>query len=270
MEKTGQIEIRITGTKGSQPLKPDNFDIREVMAVLEQVEGLLFPADKRDRPTISYRIEEGSVRHLFRTSLQYVIGFGAVIGQVAQRQDINFLELNTARALEAFQTMAVQRGYTFSIRTSETDTHELRIDPDTKFYRTESVWAEAEFYFYGKVTNAGGKDRANIHVSTDDYGLVIIKTPISVLEQLPDNILYRSFGVRVVGKQHVESGELDRSDLRFVELIDYHPTYDDSYLSSLRERAKKSWLGHVRSGAGAEQSADPDAWLRELRGSYDA
>lgn len=261
MEKTGQIEIRVIGTKGSQPLTPDTFDIREVRDVLEQVEGLLFPADKRDRPTISYRIQEGSVKHLFKTGLQYVIGFNAVIGQVAQRQDINFLESATAKAFEAFQDMAVQRGYTFTIRTSEANTNELLISRDTKFYRTESAWAEAEFYFYGKITNAGGKDRANIHVSTDEYGLVIVKTPISVLEQLPDNILYKSFGIRVVGRQHIETGELDRSDLRFVELIDYQPTYDEDYLSSLRERAKKSW-----SGGSTEVSADPDAWLHELRG----
>ena len=118
----------------------------------------------------------------------------------------------------------------------------------------------AEFYLYGRVTNAGGKDRANIHIQTDDYGLVIIKTPISVLEKLEGNILYRTFGVRVIGKQHTETGELDRSDIRFVELIDYHPTYDEDYLQSLRSKAKKNWLGSVK----------PDDWLRELRGSYDA
>lgn len=260
MEKTGFIEIRITGTKGKLDLTPDTYDVREVMAVLEQVEGLLFPADKKDRPTISYQIQGGSVRHIFKTALQYIIGFNALIGQVSQRQTIDFLESATAKAFEEFQAMAVQRGYTFAIRTSEPNTNELRIDRATKFYRTEAVWAEAEFYLYGRVTNAGGKDRANIHIQTDDYGLVIVKTPIAVLEQLEGNILYRTVGVRVVGKQHTETGELDRSELRFIELIDYQPNYDEEYLQNLRLKAKKNWLGSV----------EPDAWLRELRGSYDA
>ncbi|QJD78034.1 hypothetical protein [Spirosoma rhododendri] len=260
MEKTGFIEIRITGTKGNLDLTPETYDVREVMSVLEQVEGLLFPADKKERPIISYQLQSGSVRHIFKTAVQYVIGFSALIGQVSQRQTVDFLESATAKAFEAFQDMAVQRGYTFVIRTSETDTSELRIDATTRFYRTEAVWAEAEFYLYGRVTNAGGKDRANIHLQTDEYGVVIIKTPITVLEKIEGNILYKTFGVRVTGRQHTETGELDRSDLRFVELIDYHPDYDEAYLESLRSKAKKNWLGTV----------EPNNWLRELRGIYDA
>ncbi|MVM40177.1 hypothetical protein GO730_25320 [Spirosoma sp. HMF3257] len=260
MDKTGFIEIRITGTKGNLDLTPDTYDVREVIAVLEQVEGLLFPADKKDRPTISYQIQGGSVRHIFKTAVQYIIGFNALIGLISQRQDIDFLESATAKSFEELQEIAIQRAYTLNIRTSEPNSNELLIDRTTKFYRTEAVWAEAEFYLYGRVTNAGGKDRANIHIQTDDYGLVIIKTPISVLEHLEGNILYRTFGVRVIGRQHTETGELDRSDIRFVELIDYHPTYDEDYLQSLRSKAKKKWLGSI----------EPDAWLRELRGSYDA
>lgn len=260
MDKTGFIEIQISGTKGNLDLTPDTYDVREVMAVLEQVEGLLFPADKKDRPTISYQIQGGSVRHIFKTAVQYIIGFNALIGLISQRQDIDFLESATAKAFEEFQEMAVQRGYTLRIRTSEPGSNELRIDRTTKFYRTEAVWAEAEFYLYGRVTNAGGKDRANIHIQTDDYGLIIVKTPIAILEQLEGNILYRTFGVRVIGKQHTETGELDRSDVRFVELIDYHPNYDEEYLQSLRSKARNNWLS----------TTDPDAWLRELRGSYDA
>ncbi|ADB41675.1 hypothetical protein [Spirosoma linguale] len=260
MDKTGFIEIRITGTKGNLDLTPDIYDVREVMTVLEQVEGLLFPADKKERPIISYQLQSGSVRHIFKTAVQYIIGFNALIGLISQRQTIDFLESATAKAFEELQEMAVQRGYTLSIRTSEPASNELRIDRTTKFYRTEAVWAEAEFYLYGRVTNAGGKDRANIHIQTDDYGLVIVKTPISILEQLEGNILYRTFGVRVIGKQHTETGELDRSDVRFVELVDYHPNYDEDYLQSLRSKAKKSWLG----------TTDPTAWLHELRGSYDA
>lgn len=260
MEKTGFIEIRITGTKGNLDLTPDTYDIREVIAVLEQVEGLLFPADKKERPIISYQLQSGSVRHIFKTAVQYVIGFSALIGQVSQRQTIDFLESTTARAFEAFQNIAIQRGYTLVIRTSEPDTNELRIDRTTWFYRTEAVWADAEFYLYGRVTNAGGKDRANIHLQTDEYGLMIIKTPIAVLEKIEGNILYRTFGIRVIGKQHTETGELDRSDLRFVDLIDYQPDYDEVYLKNLRLKAKKNWLNTV----------EPDNWLRELRGSYDA
>lgn len=63
MEKTGYIEIRITGSKGNLELSPDTYDIREIISILENAENLLFPNDKKERPTISYKIEQGSVRH---------------------------------------------------------------------------------------------------------------------------------------------------------------------------------------------------------------
>ena len=78
MEKIGHIEITITGSKGNIKLSPDNYDIKEIKNILEQAENLLFPSEKKERPVISYNIEEGSVKHIFKTSLQVIIGFNAV------------------------------------------------------------------------------------------------------------------------------------------------------------------------------------------------
>jgi hypothetical protein len=192
-----------------------------------------FPSDKSDRPIISYKIEEGSVRHVFRTSIQFIIGFNAIIGQVDKTKNIDFLDLSTARALENFQDIAAKKDYAFTIKTSVEQTNELKIDRTTRLYRSEAAWVEAEFYFYGKVTNAGGKDKANIHILTDDHGTLRITTPITFLEQYEENLLYKTFGVRATGKQQSETGEIDSNSLKFVELIDYHPKYDEAYLRAL-------------------------------------
>lgn len=260
MDKIGFIEIRITGSKGNLDLTPDNYDVRELITMLENAEDLLYSGDKKDRPTISYRIEEGSVKHIFKTSIQYIIGFNAIIGQVEQIKSIDFLDVRTARAFENIQDIATKKNYTFSIKTSLDQTNEVKVDRTTRFYRTEAIWADAEFYFYGKVTNAGGKDKANIHISTEELGTVRIQTPISFLEEYDENLLYKTFGIRATGKQHSETGEIDASTLKFVELVDYHPKYDEHYLKTLREKAKSNWLGTI----------NPDNWLREIRGGYDA
>jgi hypothetical protein len=260
VEKIGFIEIKIAGSKGNLNLTPDNYDIREIISILENAENLLFPTDKKERPTISYKIEEGSVRHIFKTSIQYIIGFNAVIGQVTQLQNIDFLDLSTAKAFENIQDIASKKDYVFTISTSIDKTNEVRLDRTTRLYRTEAIWADAEFYFYGKVTNAGGKDKANIHIFTDELGSVRVETPISFLEGYDENLLYKSFGIRAVGKQHSETGEIDKSTLKFIELVDYQPKYDEKYLKTLRDKAKKSWLGDI----------NPDTWLKDLRGGYDA
>jgi len=258
MDKIGFIEIKITGSKGNLDLTPDNYDIREIISILENAENLLYPSDKRDRPTISYKIEEGSVKHILKTSIQYIIAFNAIIGQINQVQNIDFLDLNSAKAFENIQDIAAKRNFIFSIKTSLDQTNEVKIDRTTKYYRTETIWADAEFYFYGKVTNAGGKDKANIHIYSEEIGTVRIQTPISFLEQYDENMLYKTFGIRATGKQHSQTGEIDTSTLRFIELVDYQTKYDEKYIKSLRDKAKKSWLGNI----------NPDNWLNEIRGRY--
>jgi hypothetical protein len=259
LEKIGFIEITITGSKGNLVLTPDNYDIREIINMLESAENLLFPGEKRDRPTISYKIEDGSVRHILKTSIQNIIGFNAIIGQVNQIQNIDFLDLWTVKAFENIQDIAIKRNYVFSIKTSLDQTNEVIIDKATIFYRTEAIWTDAEFYFYGKITNAGGKDKANIHIFSEEFGTLRIQTPISYLEQYEENLLYKTFGIRATGKQHSETGEIDTSSLKFLELIDYQSKYDEQYLNELIEKASKSWAG----------MKDKDLLLREIRGSYD-
>jgi len=259
MEKAGHIEIRISGFRGNLELSPDNYDIREIMAVLENAENLLFPYDKKDRPILSYKIEEGSVRHIFKTSAQFIIGFNAILGQINSVQNIDFLDQPTAKAIENFQEQAVKNDLTFSISTSISESNALTIDRSTNYVKTQSLWVEAEFYFYGQLTNAGGKDKANIHILTEELGTLRIDTPIEFLEKYEENLLYKTFGIRAVGKQHIETGEIDRSTLRFVELIDYQPKFDEDYLRAIRNKAVNSWLNDI----------DPDKYISEIRG-YDA
>ncbi len=260
MDKTGYIEIRITGSKGNIELSPENYDIREIISVLENAEELLYSGVKKDRPTISYNIEKGSVKHIFKTSIQYVIGFNAIIGKVSQVQNIDFLDLSTAKAFENIQDIAVKKDYIFNMSTSIENSNEVKIDRNTNFYRSESIWGDAEFYFYGKITNAGGKNNANIHIATEELGTIRIQTPISFLENLEENLLYKTVGIRASGKQHSETGEMDTSTFKFIEIVHYQPKYDDKYLTELRDKAKKSWLGKI----------NPDNWLKDIRGGYDA
>lgn len=258
MEKIGHIEIKVTGSKGNVELKPDSFDIKEVIATIEQAERILFPGEKRERPLISYKLEEGSVRNIFRTSMQAIIGFSAVLSQIQTSQNIDFLEISTAKAIESFQETAIKKNYTFEISTSVNESAKLKIDSSSNFFRTKEHWAEAEFYFYGKITNAGGKEKVNIHIYSEDSGTLIIQTPQEFLADREENLLYKTFGIRAKGKQNSETGEIDKQSLTFIELIDYNTQYDEKYLKNLRNKAM-SWLSNI----------DPDEWINDIRG-YDA
>lgn len=259
VDKIGDIEIRVVGKSGNLELKPENYDIKHIASILQNVEDLLYPGNKKDRPLITYDIQEGSVRHIFKTPIQYIIGFSAILGQIQESNSIDFLDLKTARAIESIQQLSQQKNYEFQFSTSVKNNIELLINPNTRFFRTENTWADAEFYFYGVLKDAGGKSKANIHIDTDDYGYLTIETGQDFLMEQEENLLYKKFGVRATGKQNLETGEIDTKSLKLVELINYKPKFDSDYLASLISKAKKSWKG-----------VDGDEWLLNLRGGYEA
>lgn len=259
MEKIGDIEIRVIGKSGNNELKPENYDIKHIASLLQNVEELLYPNNKKDRPLVAYDIQEGSVRHIFKTTMQTIIGFSAILSQVQSNNTIDFLDIKTARAFENIQNLSIQKNYSFQIKTSLNDDYELNITPQTKFFRSENFWVDAEFYFYGILTNAGGKNKANIHLDTSDFGSITINTGKDFLEEQEQNLLYKKFGVRTSGKQNIETGEIDTKSLKLIQLIDYNPNFDNDYLNQLISKAKKSWKG-----------INSDEWLLNLRGGYEA
>lgn len=259
MDKIGDIEIRVIGKSGNLELKPENYDIKHIASILQNVEDLLYPNNKKDRPLITYDIQEGSVRHIFKTPIQYIIGFSAILAQIQDSNSIDFLDLKTARAIENIQQLAQQKNYEFQFTTSIKKDIELSINPTTKFFRTENTWADAELYFYGILKDAGGKSKANIHLDTDDFGYLAIETGQDFLMAQEENLLYKKFGIRATGKQNLETGEIDTKSLKLVELINYEPKYDSDYLSTLIKRAKQSWKG-----------IDTNDWLKNIRGEYEA
>lgn len=47
MEKIGDIEIRVVGKSGNQSLNPENYDIKHITTILQNVEDLLYPNNKK-------------------------------------------------------------------------------------------------------------------------------------------------------------------------------------------------------------------------------
>lgn len=207
---------------------------------MQNVEDLLFPDSRKERPLITYDIQQGSVKHLLKTTMQTVIGFSAILTQVNENRSIDFLDLKTARAIENMQDLSIQKNYEFQIKTSLKDRYELQISPQTKFYRTENIWVDAEYYFFGVLKDAGGKNKANIHLDTEEYGYLAIETGEVFLKELEEKLLYKSIAIRAIGKQNLQTGEMDTKSLKLVELINYNPKFDVTYLNKLIIKAKKT------------------------------
>ena len=255
MDQRGTIEIRVSGNKGNLALSPDHYDIKEIAQVFDAVESILFSGNKKQRPEITYSIESGSVRHIFKTSFQAIVGISAILANVSETGSIDKLELPTARAIEKLQSDAIAKNYEFVIRTSEWQGGELRITPQTNYRRSEEIWVDAEVYLYGTLTDAGGKDKSNIHLDTKEYGQVTIDADKEYLRSIEENLLYKEYGVRATGKQSLATGEIDLSSLKLISLQGFRPVYDEAYLNGLIAKASESWGG-----------VDVDDFLSEIRG----
>lgn len=253
-----EISLRIIGKNGDEPLSPANFDIGQIRFLLDEVENLLYPDKKKrkDRPVISYEMKEGSVINIFRTSLQNVLMFSSMLGAVEQNSgSIDKLEVNSAQALENLQAFALRYNYDIEIGTSDKPRRVFKISPLTHYVRRVNVMVDVECYYYGILTDAGGKDKVNIHLDTKNAGTLTIRTDKEYLADYKGNPLYKKFGVRVRAKKNILTGDIDKSTLTLIELLDYQPRYDEDYLKSLITKATPKWKG-----------VNADEWLANIRG----
>ncbi|MBK8950045.1 MAG: hypothetical protein IPM68_14700 [Flavobacteriales bacterium] len=152
----------------------------------------------------------------------------------------------------------LKKDYVFTLTTSTNPETELRVDRSTAYFGSEATVLETEVYLYGKVTDAGGKENPNIHLQVEGQGIFKIDTEESFLAGLEQNILYHQLGVRALGRQNVQTGEIERGSLKLLELIDYDQRYEDDYLTRLQTKAK-GWLKDI----------DPDQYLNDVRGNFD-
>lgn len=258
MDVLGDIEIRIYGKNGGREVTPELYDIRDIKAMIADIENLLFPDSKYNRPLICYDISKGSVVQKFQTSMQHIVGMKAILLEVNQSNSIDFLQGKSAIALENIQNNAIRNNYEFQLKTSLSEEPELFINSKTRFYRSEELWTETEFYLYGEIRDVGGSRSINIHLKTEEYGTLIINTDEKFLKSIPENMIFRFYGVRASGKQNVVSGEIDPKSLKLIDLFDYNASFDEDYLNGLIDKASQSWKG-----------IQAEEWLNEIRGDYD-
>ena len=178
-----EIQLRIIGKNGNESLVPANFDIAQIRPLFDTVESLLYPdpKSKKSRPIIAYEMREGSVVNVFKTSLQSVLAVSAIFSAIeTEKGAIDRLETNSAKAIEALQAYAIRNDYTIEISTSDKPARIFVIDRNTRYERHENIMVDVEDYYYGILVDAGGKDKANIHLDTKEAGLLTIKDMLFV------------------------------------------------------------------------------------------
>ena len=236
MEERGYIEIWIEGMVDNHKLTPMDVDIDEIKEILVDIEVLLYPErnEKSKRPLISYKIDEGSAKHLFYVPITAALSLNGVIGEIDNRKSIEFLDYKRAAIIEKFQKRAKLNNWEITISTSSTDKKSLKIDNTTHYFNVSPDFIETEFYLYGEIYQEGGIS-PNIHIITKEFGkLTISATKEQLLEG--DQKLYKIYGVKASAEKNLNDNKL--FDLTLIKFIDYNPEFDKDELNLLIEKAK--------------------------------
>jgi len=254
MEEKGYIEVKVEGKVGIKPLKPEDVDIAEIKEIISDVENFLYPGrtDKTERPHISYKIEEGSVKHFFHLPISAVLLFNGLSGEIATRGTIDFLDFKRAEIIEKFQRKAMEKNYEITFTNSLSEAKTLVINKDTKYFSVAANFIETELILYGKIDAEGGVD-PNFHIETKEYGRLTVSATVDQLLE-GEKRLYKFYGIRVSGKQSLSDGK--PYDLKLLNYIEYNPIFNRTELDLLIERATPN----------LSKIADVDAWLNQLRG----
>ncbi|MCX7998202.1 MAG: hypothetical protein N3A69_04520 [Leptospiraceae bacterium] len=253
MENLESIRIEIRG-KNETDITPENFDIREIVKFFGIIEDLLFPQNKRNRPSISFSIEKGSVKLNFQTRAEAVKELNQNLKQVQEKQSLSNLLPRFQKALEDLQKYTYEKESRIQLQTSVEEKFIFKIDEQTNYKRISNLWFDSEIYLYGKIILAGGKDKTHVQIQTEK-GTFDIRTTSDFFQNLKENIIHINYGVRVKAKQNIDTGDIDPKSLQLIELVKYNPTLDEEYLKSLREKAQL-WLNQI----------DLETWLKEIRG----
>ena len=255
MASKGDIVIHIEGRVGGDVLSPDNFDIERLKGLLSIVCDLVRDDRKESDLPITYHSEKGSLKAIFTGPLETTAKFSALVGLVAGSMSLDGLTAVTAKSFESLQDFSRRNGYTISVETS-LGGQRLTISPTTNLRRNSDSWAPAELYLYGRIDSAGGKGKGTIKLDTEE-GTFTITVDKEELASWEYNPIYKEYGVRVTALQNVLTGEIDRSSLKLIELINYKRSFDMEYIQKKIDEATPSWEG-----------VDTDEFIKEIREEF--
>ena len=253
--ETEEIRFHLRGSVDSEELSPSNFDIAKMSELLNLAEKVLRPDD--EKATVAYRQEPGSLIGVFSVPSGIASAFLASMAIVSSSTNgalrTSELRPNVIDGIEGLQRFVKKNDFVLEIE-NERMKEKVVISPETQYRAKKEVWVDAEFYYYGKIVDAGGVS-PKFHM--DVYGGERIKVSASEedLKKLKYP-LYNDFAIHVKAKQNLDTGEVDfNKDMELIEFVDYSPRMDMRKLKELQDKCGDTWKG-----------VDADEYVRSLRG----
>lgn len=236
-------------------MHPNELDIRDLKDFLDAASKIMRPEKKDRTETVSLDILDNCITLKLETSSDRLTrNLQDRLTSLEKTRNLSIHPKSFRNGMIQLKKLAKRIKEPIILGTSFAEPDEFfSLDADTFLADNETHWFKTELYVYGKVRNAGGS-KPNIHIETDYYGVLIVDTPLNILETLKENILYHEYGVRVEAEQNTD-GEIKDKRAKFIEFLDYSPE-NSTLLEDLQNgKHQKDW----------DDITNAVDWIRNLR-----
>ena len=244
-----------------EAITPNTFDIIDLQDYLQDITTFIFADNqikksKDKRETISINYVEGSAKIIAIIPLMFAPSIQADLDFI-QENRLDKTNPKRLKIIQKWQRKCIHDPtFSFDVKLDnnkkETTFH---IDHQTNFSAAPTEeFIEEEIYLYGIITAIGGKKQSNIHLDTEDYGIVIIDTERSYIASDEKNWMYKPACIRAKVFRNSNTGLLKNNRATFISLESHNTTFDKDKLEEFIEKSTPI-LKEL-----------PPNWVRDIRG----
>tara|TARA_R110002124_G_scaffold219424_1_gene385300 strand:- start:6681 stop:7457 length:777 start_codon:yes stop_codon:yes gene_type:complete len=255
------LRVHIKGEAEGIKISPSSTDISEIKTFISDIESLVRgDFHGNDKPKVVLNsFEDGSLD--FNVGIEEGLKteeFFQHISSLHNNMELDPLLFGSKRAnvLFKWQKIATQNDLNFLIG-SDDIVSTIQISSETDFKIVEPKVIKSEIILFGLITDIGGKNNPNIHITTEKFGEVLVSCTKDKIRQDDVNRLYKKFGIRTNSLVNIRDKEILESE--FIQFIDKPKKLTKEKLNNFINKSKTFW----------DEIEDPVLWVREQRGEYD-
>jgi len=206
-----------------------------------------------DPQQVIISIESGSLA-LVASGLAAATALWSDLANLQFPDSLHTVDPKRAAVMERWQAAARQNPRRKYLIADSAQRIGVSVDASTDFRRAEEVWVPVEKYIDGKVLDWGGKTKPNVHLEMPNGTVLKVSAPQVLLEQEPQNRLYRHALLHIRAEENLRTGVL-RNPVLLAFGSDQN-TFDETEFQRMVKLGTEAW----------KDVPDATAWVEDLRG----
>ena len=251
------MEFKLESKVNGVAVVPQNIGFGELLTFTKEVGEFIRGSESPSvLDQVHVEFEKGSFVVKAFLSAALMAGVETDYKILEQGQNLGNVDKNRLAVIIKWQKRARQdTDFNVSILPSEnTSLTSISISSDTNFREEDrDLWVKVERYLTGEIYTQGGKNKVNIHLTTESGLDMILDTTQEYLSSKKIS-MYKAVNVHIEALENVRTHELKNK--RLIEITGQGPSYDENELNDFIKKGTAAW----------RDVNDISKWVAEQRG----